>query len=82
MSQWSLQDAKNKFSQVVEQARNDEPQIITRRGERAAVVLSYETYLGFLRTRKSIVEMLIPDEPIDFELDIRREPDYGRDVDL
>ena len=79
MSQWSLQDAKNKFSQVVEQARNDEPQIITRRGEKAAVVLSYQAYLSLLHPHRSIVR---PDEPIDVVLDVQRDQDLGRDIEL
>jgi prevent-host-death family protein len=38
--QWRLQDAKARFSQVVEAALRGEPQHITRRGQRAVVVLS------------------------------------------
>ncbi len=41
---WQLQDAKNKFSEVVEDALKGEPQIITRRGLETAVVLSYEDF--------------------------------------
>lgn len=43
-SQWSLQDAKNSFSAVVEAACNGEPQTVTKRGKRAVVVLSVEEY--------------------------------------
>jgi len=38
--QWSLQDAKNKFSAVVDAAQEGQAQIITRRGVASAVVLS------------------------------------------
>lgn len=41
---WQLQDAKNRFSQVVDAALTDGPQIITRRGSRVAVVVAYEEY--------------------------------------
>jgi len=37
---WSLQDAKNKFSAVVDAAQKGEPQHVTRRGVDAVVVLS------------------------------------------
>lgn len=40
---WSVQDAKNRFSAVVEAARR-EPQTVTRHGKAAAVVLSVDEY--------------------------------------
>jgi antitoxin Phd len=42
---WSLQDAKNRFSAVVEAARRGEPQLVTKRGTPAVVVLAAEEYL-------------------------------------
>jgi antitoxin Phd len=41
---WSLQDAKNRFSAVVEAARRGEPQLVTRRGVPAVVVLAADEY--------------------------------------
>jgi prevent-host-death family protein len=41
---WSLQDAKNRFSAVVEAARCGEPQLVTKRGAPAVVVLAAEEY--------------------------------------
>ena len=41
---WQLQDAKNKFSEVVEEALKKGPQIITRRGVETVVVLSLAEY--------------------------------------
>lgn len=41
---WTLQDAKNKFSAVVEAAQRGEPQHVTKRGVDAVVVLSAEEY--------------------------------------
>lgn len=44
-TQWQLQDAKARFSEVVEAAMRGEPQyIITRRGKEAVVVLSEQTF--------------------------------------
>jgi prevent-host-death family protein len=37
---WTLQDAKNRFSAVVEAALQGKPQKVTRRGEWVSVVLS------------------------------------------
>ena len=41
---WTLQDAKNRFSAVVEAALAGRPQEVTRRGRPAVVVLSAEAY--------------------------------------
>jgi prevent-host-death family protein len=41
---WSLQDAKNRFSAVVEAARRGEPQLVTKHGVPAVVVLAAEEY--------------------------------------
>ena len=44
MSEWPLQDAKNKFSALVNAALAGEPQRVTRRGQPAVVVLAAEEY--------------------------------------
>ena len=41
---WQLQEAKNKFSRVVEDAQNEGPQIITKHGIEVAIVLSFADY--------------------------------------
>jgi len=42
---WTLQDAKNRFSEVVERACKEGPQRVTKRGRDAVVVLSAEEWL-------------------------------------
>ncbi|HXB24653.1 MAG TPA: type II toxin-antitoxin system prevent-host-death family antitoxin [Gemmatimonadaceae bacterium] len=42
--QWSLQDAKNKLSEVIGAAATA-PQIVMRRGVKTAVVISYRDYV-------------------------------------
>lgn len=41
---WTLQDAKNRFSAVVDAALAGEPQEVSRRGKPAVVVLSMQDY--------------------------------------
>jgi prevent-host-death family protein len=43
-ARWSLQDAKNRFSAVVEAALKGRPQTVTKRGKPAVVVLAAEEY--------------------------------------
>ncbi|EJZ20365.1 type II toxin-antitoxin system prevent-host-death family antitoxin [Rhizobium sp. Pop5] len=79
---WKLEDAKARFSEVVRRARSEGPQRVTVRGKDSVVIISVEE-----------LEQLIKAEPkkplVDFmeslalkELDIERERDYGRDVEL
>ena len=42
MEEWPLQDAKNKFSALVNAAIAGEPQRVTRYGQPAAVILAAE----------------------------------------
>ncbi|MDQ3397401.1 MAG: type II toxin-antitoxin system prevent-host-death family antitoxin, partial [Deinococcota bacterium] len=38
--QWQLQEAKARFSEVVERALEGEAQVVTRRGEKAVAVIA------------------------------------------
>ncbi len=51
-SRWSLQDAKNKFSAVVDAAVTGEPQTVTKRGVPAVVVVSAERFEEMRRIEK------------------------------
>ncbi len=52
---WSVQDAKNRFSEVVEAAR-EKPQTVTKHGKRTVVVVAAEEYdrLKTLERQKAI----------------------------
>ena len=51
--QWTLQDAKNKFSEVVNAACDGNPQVVTKRGVPSVVVLSVDTYEQLVSRGKS-----------------------------
>lgn len=46
---WTLQDAKNRFSAVVDAALSGVPQEVSRRGKPAVVVLSSQEYHRLLK---------------------------------
>ncbi len=78
---WQLQEAKNKLSEVVEEAVHHGPQIITRRGIEVAVVVSYNDYNKLNKSRKKLSQFFreSPLADCDLNLDrdsseIRREP--------
>jgi len=70
---WQLQEAKNKFSEVVEGALKQGPQIITRRGVETAIVLSSAEYrkisLHKVKLSKFFRESPLADEELDFTRD-------------
>jgi len=78
---WQLQEAKNKFSEVVEEAVTSGPQVIMRRGVETAVVLSYAEYRQLLVGQGKLStffrESPLVETPLDLsrdKSDARREP--------
>ena len=83
--EWQLQDAKNRLSQVVAEARASGPQVITLRGKRAAVVLSAEDYDSLKVGKPTFIDALLsgPEWDDEFtEVVNARSKERGRDVDL
>jgi prevent-host-death family protein len=79
---WQLQEAKNRFSEVVREARTSGPQIITVRGQEAAVVISPEQFHHRTRTEGSLVEFLRNSPLAGVELDLGRSRNMGRELEL
>lgn len=63
MQDWQLQDAKNRFSEVVKRAREEGPQTVTVHGQRAAVVISALEFDALIKPRMSFVDFLLADAP-------------------
>jgi prevent-host-death family protein len=79
---WQLQDAKNKFSDVVSAALRQGPQIITRRGIQTAVVISYEEYTRLQKPDTDIVTFFANSPLAGVDLDLERERNLPRDAAL
>jgi antitoxin Phd len=78
---WQLQEAKNKFSEVVEEAIRNGPQVVTKRGVETAIVLSFEDYQKLLlnQQRLSTFFQQSPLADVADELDLSRDPRPARD---
>lgn len=69
---WSVQDAKNRFSEVVEAAQR-KPQTVTKHGKPAVVVVAADEYDRLRRLQQlkapTFAEMLlaIPQGDVEFE---------------
>lgn len=78
---WQLQTAKQHFSELVERARHDGPQVVTKHGKDAVVVVSAEEYRRLRGDGPSLVECIRSAPDFD-QLDLDRSGDWGRDVEL
>ena len=79
---WQLQEAKNRLSHVVEQAREEGPQTITLRGKPAVVIVSVEEFNRLSAKQGKLSRFLACSPLCGFELDLERSRETGRDVQL
>ena len=85
MATWKLEDAKNRFSEVIRKAASEGPQIVTRHGREAAVVLGAEEYRQL--TQPGDLATFLADSPFgetirEGELRLERSTELSRDVPL
>lgn len=76
---WQLQDAKNRFSEVVEEALHSGPQTVTRRGEPVVVVVAIDTWrrvAGPVPSLKSFLRSA-PLDGVDTSRDCGDRPDVA-----
>lgn len=78
---WTLQDAKNRFSEVVNHALSEGPQTVTKRGVETVVVLSVSEYRKLLGEQPSFLDYLLSGPSLE-GLDLERDKSPGRDIDL
>ena len=76
---WQLQDAKNKFSEVVEEALKKGPQIITRRGVETVVVLSLAEYRKAILDDKKMSDFFRESPLAKTDLDLARDKSNARE---
>ena len=75
---WQLQEAKNRFSEVVEQAQREGPQVVTKRGVATVVVLSYTDYRKLLLSKQKLCAFFRKSPLVGVELDLSRDPSSMR----
>jgi antitoxin Phd len=82
---WQVQTAKARFSEVFRLARTAGPQRITRQGKEGVVMISeeqYERLTAKSHQPKSLVQFFRESPLVGIDLDLERDQDPGRDVDL
>jgi antitoxin Phd len=79
---WQLQEAKNKFSEVVNEALPKGPQYVTRHGEQVAVILATREYQRLQKAKPTLSEFFRRSPLVGIDLDLEQDQSYPRDVDL
>ena len=70
---WQLQEAKNKLSEVVDEAIQHGPQVITKRGVAVVIALSYPEYRKMIASRKKLSDFFRESPLWDADLDLDRD---------
>jgi len=79
---WQVQEAKQRFSEVLRAAEAGEPQIVTKHGEAVAVIIDIAEYHRLTGQSETLVEYLRAEPLIDGDVKPERRADRPRDVDL
>jgi antitoxin Phd len=82
---WQLQVAKARFSELFRRARSEGPQLITRQGKEGVVMISdeqYERLVGKAHQPKNLLQFFRESPLVGVDLDLERDKDEGRDIEL
>jgi prevent-host-death family protein len=86
---WQIQDAKQRFSEMIRAVASGGPQVITRHGEDVAVVVGIEEYRRLTRPVSDLAGILLSGPKVDdgavdvfAEVEAERKADYGRPAAL
>ncbi|MEU7857796.1 type II toxin-antitoxin system Phd/YefM family antitoxin [Nonomuraea sp. NPDC049141] len=81
-TRWQLQEAKQRFSEVVRRAHDEGPQIVTRHGQDVAVILGMEEYRRLKGEQPDFKEFLLSGPDLS-ALDLTRDKSSAmRDIDF
>lgn len=84
-ARWQLQTAKARFSELFRRTRTEGPQWITKQDKEAVVMLpaeDFEALTARAKQPKSLMQFLAESPLVGSGIDLEREEDYGRDVEL
>jgi prevent-host-death family protein len=78
---WQLQEAKQRFSELIRSVETDGPQFVTRHGEEVAVIIEVAEYRR-LRGGAEDFKAFLREGPDLDELEIERSPELARLIDM
>lgn len=78
---WQLQEAKQRFSELVRRTLEEGPQVVTRHGEEVVVMVPVEEYRRMSGEKPDFKEFLLSGPDLSV-LDLGRTKELPRDMDL
>jgi len=79
---WQLQEAKNKFSNLVDKARHEGPQVVTKHGKESVVIIAIEDYQKLNKPTSDLISFFKKSPLSDIDLDLTRDKSSSRDIEL
>jgi prevent-host-death family protein len=86
---WQIQEAKQRFSEMIRAVTSEGPQVITRHGEDVAVVVDIGEYRRLTRPTVDLTDVLLRGPKLEdgaadvfAEIEAERKVDFGRAVDF
>ena len=79
---WTVAAAKARFSRVIDQALTEGPQLVTRNGRKAVIVVSAEEWERRTRRKGNLAEFFTSSPLKDSGIDLTRLNDPPREIDL
>jgi antitoxin Phd len=81
MRTWKLQEDKSRFSEVIDRALTEGPQLVTKRGSDTVVILALEDYRRLVGDAPNLIDHLLSARRGE-ALSITRSKEPIRDLDL
>jgi prevent-host-death family protein len=79
---WQLQEAKSKFSELVEQTLAKGVQIVTRRGRKTVAILPFDEYERLTKRTDNLSQFLLASPLAGSELIIDRNKSTPRSLEI
>ena len=79
---WQLEEAKNSFDSLIEEALEHHEQIIELENQQKVMVVSLEDYKKNLKPKNTLVDFFKTSPLYDLPLDLERDKDTGRTIEL
>ncbi len=79
---WQLQEAKNKFSHLVDKAHCEGPQIVTRHGKESVVILAIKDYQKLSKPKSDLITFFKKSPLFATNIDLTRDKSSSRDLEL
>ena len=79
---WTVASAKARFSELIDKARSDGPQTVTRNGKPAVVMVSSEEWERRTARKDNLFDFLRNSPLRGLDLDLERIDEQPRDLDL